>query len=196
MDTYDTTQPALIQALAYYNGSPRCNADLSQSAHAEAEALQAVARATVKEISIHPGTDKQGHPAFECRLCGQRSDRREQEIHLPSCPVSNLVKAVRWALQPAVPRHNVFVVVVLGYWGKGRTIEDAAKECSKAGGKLSANCVVRMFCGVTEAQEKEICCDSQGTVCHPHGTECHRVISPADGHRVRLGALRKKGGAK
>lgn len=87
---------------------------------------------------------------------------------------------------------NVFVVLVLGYWGKGNTLEEAARNCHKEGAKLSAKVVARMFCNVTPTQQKEIVVDSFGTINHPFGTECHRVISPADGHKVTLGSIMGK----
>ena len=87
---------------------------------------------------------------------------------------------------------NAFVVLVLGYWGKGRTVTEAANACRSAGAKPSETVVVRLLTGVSGVSDEayaSIHVDVGGAINYQSGIVCVRIVSPADGHRVTLGSL-------
>lgn len=86
---------------------------------------------------------------------------------------------------------NTFVVLTLCYWGKGRTIEEAARNCKHEGGKGAV--VVRLILNTTDNQHKEIHVNGRGEICYPGNLELVRIVSPVDGHKVKLDAIIGKG---
>lgn len=84
-------------------------------------------------------------------------------------------------------KYQTFVILTAGYWGKGRTITEAARNCRKQGGK--GNVVCRMFPETTDKQHEKITVDNYGAINYPEGLECIRIVSPAEGHKVKLASL-------
>lgn len=66
--------------------------ELLTSEHA---ALCEVAEAAVHKVSVHPGTDKRGHDAYDCLLCGQRGLTRDAVQHLPCCALAKARRAAQ-----------------------------------------------------------------------------------------------------
>ena len=60
----------------------------------EYDTLRAVFLASVKEVSVHPGTDKRGHPEYQCLVCGHRDRDRSNIPHQPTCPVGIYEKGI------------------------------------------------------------------------------------------------------
>lgn len=87
---------------------------------------------------------------------------------------------------------NTFVILTLGYWGKGRTITEAANNCRKEGGSKSDCVVIRMFPNTTDEQHKAITVNGYGEITYPNGIDCARVVSPSDGHKVKLSSVMGK----
>lgn len=54
---------------------------------------------------------------------------------------------------------DCFLVIALGYWGRGPTVFEAATKCRESGAKLDQKVVVRLVVGDATA-----CVDSQGYV--------------------------------
>jgi hypothetical protein len=69
-----------------------------------------------------------------------------------------------------------------GYWGRGKDVEEAAKNCIKEGASRSHNASVLLIVGDTTAEV-----NSHGYIIRAAGSHNIRVIS-----RVRLGALLPK----
>jgi hypothetical protein len=112
--------------------------------------------------------------------------------------VKKLTHFLKEASEPkAMNLHKVFVVITFGYWGRGASIEEAAKNCWDAGSPKNLDVVGRVL--VTKSPDiksqedfqKEVYVDEYGSIHYPdcENTECIRIISPSDGHRVKLSAL-------
>lgn len=72
-----------------------------------------------------------------------------------------------------------FIVLTLGYWGRGKSVAEAAKECRKNGAQKSQAAVVKMIIG---DETPEV--DRDGYLIHDAGSECYDVL-----WNVKLGAL-------
>lgn len=71
-----------------------------------------------------------------------------------------------------------FVVVSLGYWGKGETLKEAAVNCVKSGGTMSDKCVA--YCYVGE-RAGETTVDSCGNILyHAETVQSIRLFGPGD----------------
>lgn len=46
---------------------------------------------------------------------------------------------------------KIYIVSVLGYWGKGKTLKEAAAQCVKAGGRKSDKALAWLVLGDNEA---------------------------------------------
>ena len=42
---------------------------------------------------------------------------------------------------------NSFLVLVMGYWGRGNTLKKAAEACRKSGGQVKDRAIVRLVIG-------------------------------------------------
>lgn len=87
------------------------------------------------------------------------------------------------------PSQNSFVVMTVGYWGKGRTISEAAKNCLKEGSSKTEFVLVRCFPDTSDIQHSQIAVDGVGCINYPNGLNLIRIISPADGHKVKLSTI-------
>jgi hypothetical protein len=85
---------------------------------------------------------------------------------------------------------SVYVVMVLGYWGRGNSVSKAAKECNEAGGRRKEKCLIKVVVG-HDFEAKDVEVDSYGAIHYPGHCVCLGVIYPGD-HRVNLGQLLKK----
>ena len=74
---------------------------------------------------------------------------------------------------------NCFIVMVLGYWGRGKSIKEAAQNCTKSGGQRTDRTVVKLVLNDDKAQV-----DSQGYLVREPGSE---VIDIGNG--LKLGQL-------
>lgn len=59
-----------------------------------------------------------------------------------------------------------FIVMVLGYWGRGKTLKEAAENCKKQGVKLTEKAVAWLIIGDSKA-----CVDSDGYIVRDHGSD-------------------------
>jgi hypothetical protein len=80
---------------------------------------------------------------------------------------------------PAVQRRT-FVVLVLGYWGRGDTLKEAAEACKEAGGRAKDRAIARLILDTADKEKPSV--DGDGFLRY-HG-ELFRL-----GDGFKLGAL-------
>lgn len=150
-----------------------------------------------------PLMQDQNESLHTCEMCGSKSDNTlsNQVGELYVCDVcfrkyekrSQTFKLT--AVKPVLER--VFVVVVLGYWGKGITLADAAKQCRKAGAKGSDTVVsylyIRESSNIPEkALFTEVWVDGMGEINYPSAAISTYICGPTQGTTVKLSALCKR----
>jgi hypothetical protein len=79
------------------------------------------------------------------------------------------------------PSPHAFVVMTLGYWGRGKTIAEAANNCAKEGGRAGDVAVVKLVVG---HDRPEVTTD--GYLAYAQNSELFHV-----GSGVKLGVLKK-----
>ena len=72
-----------------------------------------------------------------------------------------------------------FIVMVLGYWGRGKTIKEAAQNCAKSGGRRTDRTVVKLILNDETAEV-----GSNGYLIHDNGSEIIDI-----GNGLKLGQL-------
>lgn len=84
---------------------------------------------------------------------------------------------------------TVYLVMVLGYWGKATDIKTAAQNCRKEGGQRKDPVLVRSYSSPTLTPE-EVTVDNCGYVFYPAGVEDKTIHTPRTG-KTKLGDLLK-----
>lgn len=92
-------------------------------------------------------------------------------------------------MQTNIETHSLHVVVTLGYWGKGTTLQEAAKACFKAGSGRREKAVVYRYDGPPD-DLKQVAVDSHGSIEYPQTCESTQIYGLRPGMpRVTLGHL-------
>lgn len=109
-------------------------------------------------------------------------------INIPGGRVFDaLCDAVEWAA--AEPQQSeMFVVVTLGYWGKGVTLQQAAQHCLEAGGERSQPVVAYAYVGEAAELDK-ITVDGGGSINYPMTCQSVKLFGPREGQKIKLGYL-------
>ncbi len=68
---------------------------------------------------------------------------------------------------------RIYIVSVLGYWGKGKTLKEAAEQCVKAGGRKSDKALAWLVLGDTTAE-----IDSNGRLCYKEWAQFEWTPAP------------------
>lgn len=85
--------------------------------------------------------------------------------------------------------HSLYVVVTLGCWGKGPTLQKAAKACHDAGGSRRDKAVVYRYDG-PQADLGQVGVDGYGTIEYPQTCESTQLYGlRPDMPRVSLGQM-------
>lgn len=92
---------------------------------------------------------------------------------------------------------HVFVVMTLGYWGKGETVQKAAQNCIQAGSRKTEPALVRLIISPTDIPdlEQQVSVNGMGEIVYPQDCEVIPVFSPQNS-RVKLGSLSIKTSTK
>lgn len=85
--------------------------------------------------------------------------------------------------------HSLHVVVTLGFWGKGTTLQEAAKACFKAGSGRREKAVVYRYDGPQD-DLKQVGVDRYGSIEYPQTCESTQLYGLRPGMPcVSLGQL-------
>lgn len=85
--------------------------------------------------------------------------------------------------------HSLHVVVTLGYWGRGTTLQEAAKACLDAGSPRREKAIVYRYDGPQE-DLKQVGVDDSGGIEYPQTCESTQLYGLRPGMpRVTLGQL-------
>ena len=84
---------------------------------------------------------------------------------------------------------TVYIVMVVGYWGKGPDIKTAAQNCKKQGAMRGDKVLVKSYAGPSLKPE-EVTVDNCGYVSYPAGVKGTTIHSPRTG-KTTLGNLLK-----
>lgn len=91
---------------------------------------------------------------------------------------------------PVFVAHNVcFVIVVLGYWGKGKTLREAAANCVKEGASRSEKCVAYCYTHPDAKVLEGVRVDGMGDISYPTEAQSIYLFGLKEGQRVTLGSL-------
>lgn len=61
---------------------------------------------------------------------------------------------------------SCFIVMVLGYWGRGKTVKEAAMKCRKSGGSNGNRAIVRCI-----INDDEPTVNGMGEICRAPGSQ-------------------------
>ena len=86
--------------------------------------------------------------------------------------------------------NHIFIVMTAGYWGRGKTIHEAAKNCYEAGSRKTEPSLARLIISRTEMPdlEKQVSVNDLGDICYPQNCDVIPLFSPKNS-KVRLGSL-------
>jgi hypothetical protein len=92
---------------------------------------------------------------------------------------------------------HIFVVVTLGYWGKGEDINEAALNCHEAGSPKTEPALARLIISPTDLPDlkKQVVVNDVGDILYPQTCEVIPIFSPTNS-RVKLGSLISKTSSK
>lgn len=92
-------------------------------------------------------------------------------------------------MKTTIETHSLHVVVTLGYWGKGTTLQQAAKACFNAGSPRREKAVVYRYDG-PQADLQQVSVDDIGSIAYPQTCESTQLYGLRPGQlRVTLGQL-------
>jgi hypothetical protein len=85
---------------------------------------------------------------------------------------------------------HLFVVLTLGYWGKGQSLSQAAQNCHQAGSRKTEPALARLIMSPTDLPdlEKQVTVNDVGDILYPQTCEVIPLFSPQNS-RVKLGSL-------
>lgn len=87
----------------------------------------------------------------------------------------------------------VYVIVCLGYWGKGYSVKEAAHNAIAAGAKKTEPCLLRVIASQklqSETLFAETTVDNCGDILYPRNAVCIPTFNPQDAN-VKVGQLIK-----
>lgn len=84
---------------------------------------------------------------------------------------------------------TVYIVMVLGYWGKGPDIKTAAQNCKKQGAMRKDKVLVKSYSG-PDLKPEEVTVDNCGYVFYPASATHATIHTPRTG-KTTLGSLLK-----
>lgn len=89
--------------------------------------------------------------------------------------------------------NHLFVVVTLGYWGKGATLSQAAQNCLEAGSRKNEPALARLIISPTPLPdlEQQVSVNGLGDILYPNTCDVIALFSPKNS-RVKLGNLISK----
>jgi hypothetical protein len=92
---------------------------------------------------------------------------------------------------------HLFVVLTLGYWGKGETINQAALNCHEAGSPKTEPTLARLIISPTDLPdlEKQVQVNDVGDILYPQTCEVIPIFSPKNSG-VKLRSLIRKPSTK
>lgn len=83
---------------------------------------------------------------------------------------------------------HIFIVMTLGYWGKGKTLDEAAKNCFGAGSSRREVALAKIIICNKPDFEKQVSVNGYGDLFYPQEAEVIPLFSPKTA-KVRLGTL-------
>ena len=89
--------------------------------------------------------------------------------------------------------NHLFIVMTAGYWGKGKTLSEAAQHCLEAGSRKNEPALSRLIISSTPLPhlEKDVSVNDLGDILYPSTCEVIPLFSPKT-NRVKLGSLISK----
>ena len=83
---------------------------------------------------------------------------------------------------------KVFVVVVMGYWGKSNTLKKAAENCMMEGARRREPAVAYQYTG-DEDELKKITVSGGGDIHYPQTVTSTRLFGPSDDTAKTIGEI-------